>query len=130
MICNFYRLTVAILIGAALITPITSATAKVSPPSYNVVNAGTPLGGTVFIVGGIEFNGEVGGYVYLPGPGVFQAVLWRNGTTIDLGTFGGPNSVLFSAYGGWGETSELSPDGTDLCENGTFLVCAPLAVEH
>jgi probable HAF family extracellular repeat protein len=59
--------------------------------TYKVVQLGS-LGGTASSGNGISNPGLVAGSSNVPGDGASHAALWQNGTLIDLGTLGGPNS--------------------------------------
>ena len=98
------------------------------PPNYTVINLGT-LGGTFGAGEGINNLGWVGGVANLAGNTNQHAVLWLPGLKIDLGTFGGPNSVSYFAPNelgqatGEAETSVPDPLGEDFCGHGTHLKC-------
>jgi probable HAF family extracellular repeat protein len=75
--------------GAAL------AQAKVKPKErqYDVSNLDT-LGGTNSRGNSINNRSWVAGYSNLPGNQSRHATLWRDGSILDLGTLGGPNSSV------------------------------------
>ena len=50
------------------------------------------LGGTSSAGNSINNRGWVAGFSQLPGDAVMHATLWRNGSALDLGTLGGPDS--------------------------------------
>jgi probable HAF family extracellular repeat protein len=60
---------------------------------YTVVNLYT-LGGTISRGNSINDAGVVAGYSNLAGNTARHATLWSNGTLVDLGTLGGPNSSV------------------------------------
>jgi probable HAF family extracellular repeat protein len=98
---------------------------KVHPPSYAVINLGTPLGGQFSTATSVNVLGWVGGYGNLSTNTNQHALLWRNGNAKDLGTLGGPDSALYGTYSGFSETSKLDPLGQDFCAYGTHLICLP-----
>src|SRR5271157_3219144 len=64
------------------------------PTQHYVVTDLQPLGGNVSALdGGLNNRGWVNGAYYLSGDTTQHAFLWRDGTTLDLGTLGGPNSA-------------------------------------
>jgi len=101
---------------------------KNHPPQYTVVDLGTPLGGFFAIGMSINSLGWVGGYANLPSNTSQHAALWLYGSTIDLGTLGGPNSALYGTYSGFAETSGSDPLGQDFCEYGDYLICLPFVL--
>ena len=104
-----------------------AAGAATTPPSYDLINLGTPLGGPFAIVAGISYGGYLGGYGNLPDNSQ-HAILWYPNTTTDLGTLGGPNSALLENFSGFSETSTADPLNQDFCETGTYLICLPITV--
>jgi probable HAF family extracellular repeat protein len=98
--------------------------------SYDVINLGTPLGGSFAISAGIGTAGFLGGYANLPGDKSQHAILWLPGSTRDLGTFGGANSALLNQFAGFSETATTDSLGQDFCGTGTHLVCLPLAAQY
>jgi probable HAF family extracellular repeat protein len=66
--------------------------------SYESINLGTPLGGTFATGQGVSVGGFVAGYSTLPGDATQHVVLWLPNGTKDLGTFGGPSSVLSAFF--------------------------------
>ena len=60
---------------------------------YQVTNLSS-LGGTVSRGNSINNRGLVAGYSNLPGNQSRHATVWRNGSILDLGTLGGPNSSV------------------------------------
>ncbi len=98
--------------------------------SYDVVNLGTPLGGSFAISAGISPGGFLGGYANLTGDKTQHAILWLPGSTRDLGTFGGKNSTLLNQFSGFSETATTDPLGQDFCGTGTHLICLPLIAQY
>jgi probable HAF family extracellular repeat protein len=94
------------------------------------------LGGSYSNAFAINDKGEIAGWSTVAGDTTVHAVLWRKGNVIDLGTFGGPNSItgIFSGSSVTekgmipGRAETLTPDslGEDFCFFGTNLVCLPL----
>ncbi len=97
---------------------------------YDVINLGTPLGGSFAISAGISPLGFLGGYANLPGDASQHAVLWYPNRTKDLGTLGGTNSALLNQFSGFSETATLDPLGQNWCETGTGLICLPITVQN
>lgn len=98
------------------------------PPSYSIIDLGTPLGGSFAIGMSINAIGWVGGYGNLTGDTSQHALQWRYGSAIDLGTLGGPNSALYGTYSGFSETTNTDPLGQDFCEYGDYLICLPFVL--
>ena len=86
------RCAVAMSLLAALATPLRLA-AQDGTRSYTVTNLGT-LGGTASAGNAINGRGWVMGAANLAGDQISHAALWRDGSEIDLGTLGGPNSAI------------------------------------
>jgi probable HAF family extracellular repeat protein len=70
--------------------------AQSKPGNYSVVGLGM-LGGTVSGGSSINNRSRVTGFSNLPGDTRTHATLWRDGSTLDLGTLGGLNNDLNSA---------------------------------
>jgi probable HAF family extracellular repeat protein len=117
-----------LLILAALPGVGLSQQAATKPPSYDLINLGTPLGGSFALVGGISYGGFLGGYANTPDNVSQHAILWYPNTTKDLGTLGGPNSALLENFSGFSETATPDPLNEDYCETGTHLICLPITV--
>ena len=116
---------------AALATaPYSTVMALGQQPAYDVINLGTPLGGSFAIAAGISADGYLGGYANLTGDASQHAVLWYVNKTKDLGTLGGPNSDLLNQFAGFSETATKDPLGQDWCETGTGLTCLPITVKN
>lgn len=116
---------------AALVTaPYSTVGALGQQPAYDVINLGTPLGGSFAISGGISPLGFLGGYANVTGDASQHAVLWYINKTKDLGTLGGPNSALLNQFSGFSETATKDPLGQDWCETGTGLTCLPITVKN
>jgi probable HAF family extracellular repeat protein len=96
--------------------------------SYESINLGNPLGGTFATAQGLSLGGFVAGYSTLPGDATQHVVLWGPNGTKDLGTFGGPNSVVYSGVSGFSETSTKDPLTQDFCGTGTHLVCSAFTI--
>lgn len=82
------RVLLAVLIAGCCGTTVTQAQAI---RRYQVTNLPS-LGGTVSRGNSINHQGWAAGYSNLPGNHTRHATLWRNGSIVDLGTLGGPNS--------------------------------------
>jgi probable HAF family extracellular repeat protein len=117
-----------LLILAALPGVGLSQQAATKAPSYDLINLGTPLGGSFALVGGISYGGFLGGYANTPDNVSQHAILWYPNTTKDLGTLGGPNSALLENFSGFSETATPDPLNEDYCETGTHLICLPITV--
>src|SRR5438876_6389936 len=78
--------------GAALAQTQAQAKAK-AKSQYHVSNLDT-LGGTSSGGNSINDQSWVAGYSRLPDNQSRHAALWRNGSILDLGTLGGPNSSV------------------------------------
>jgi probable HAF family extracellular repeat protein len=113
----------------AMATLVTTATALGQQPAYDVINLGTPLGGSFALAAGISPDGFLGGYANVTGDASQHAVLWYPNKTKDLGTFGGSNSVLLNQFSGFSETASKDPLGQNWCDTGTGLVCLPITVQ-
>lgn len=89
---------------------------------YTVVDLGT-LGGASSGASTINNKGWVAGFSNLPNNQSQHAFLWRSGEITDLGTLGGPNSVVFAALAksnrgdiaGQAETSAPDPLHENFC---------------
>ena len=90
--------------------------------SYEVINLGTPLGGSLAAVQTISLQGFLAGYANLP-DNAQHAILFELSGTKDLGTLGGQNSAILGGLSGFSETATSDPLGQDFCETGTHLVC-------
>jgi probable HAF family extracellular repeat protein len=102
--------------------------AAIPSVSYDTINLGTPLGGTFATAQNLSFGVFVAGYSTLPGDATQHVVLWRPNGTKDLGTFGGPSSVLYAGISGFSETATKDPLAQDFCGTGTHLVCSAFTV--
>jgi probable HAF family extracellular repeat protein len=102
--------------------------AAIPTVSYQSFNLGTPLGGTFATAEGLSLGGFVAGYSTLAGDATEHVVLWGTNETKDLGTFGGPNSVLYAGVSGFSETATKDPMSQDFCGTGTHLVCSAFTV--
>jgi len=130
------RLSLSAWFLAALALPLnvaaqeTSALQPTLPQArYSVTDLGTLPGGNFSQPFFITKNGHVSGSSNLTG-GASHAVVWSRGQAADLGTFGGSNSIAFSANAagrnvGEAETSASDPNGEDFCGFGTHLTCLP-----
>jgi probable HAF family extracellular repeat protein len=96
--------------------------------SYEPLNLGTPLGGTFAIGQTLSLGGFVAGYSTLPGDATQHVVLWGTHGTKDLGTFGGPSSVLYGNLSGFSETATPDPLSQDFCGTGTRLTCLAFTI--
>jgi probable HAF family extracellular repeat protein len=115
--------SVSLIIALAVFVALVSAwqlaaqsVPKSQSPRYYVFNLGAPLGGNAEPVG-INNRGWISGGANLAGNNVVNAELW-NGTALDLGTLGGPNSnvswpnhTIKGEIVGISETAEPNPHG-------------------
>jgi probable HAF family extracellular repeat protein len=97
---SMIRLRMVALVGALVgslpfvTSAVGSAHAQQTPASrYQIRQLGS-LGGTNSAGNSINDLGWVAGFSNLPGDGTTHATLWRNGTPVNLGTLGGPNSAV------------------------------------
>src|SRR5438132_905538 len=91
---NLLVILAAVCCGATLATELAQGPAQTKAKlQYQVSNLAT-LGGTSS--GGNSINNQtwVAGYSRLAGNQSRHATLWRNGSLLDLGTLGGPNSSV------------------------------------
>src|ERR1700744_4214009 len=95
----------------AMLSPAGTALGQHAVPavSYDTINLGTPLGGGFATAQGLSLDLFVAGYSTLPGDATQHVVLWRPNGTKDLGTFGGPSSVLYAGVSGFSETATKDP---------------------
>jgi probable HAF family extracellular repeat protein len=109
----------ALALLAVLAGPAAQAQNSQSP-RYRVVDLG-PLGGTYSQAVLVNNKGVVSGFASLAN-GDWHATLWLHGQRRDLGTLGGPDSLV--SYGGpnaagqiagVAETSTPDPNGEDFC---------------
>jgi len=98
--------------------------------SYNVVNLGTPLGGTFANAQTLSLQGFIAGYANVTGDVAQHAVLWLQNGTKDLGTLGGSNSAVLGELSGYSETATPDPLAQDFCAIGTHLVCLAMTVAN
>jgi probable HAF family extracellular repeat protein len=96
--------------------------------SYEAINLGTPLGGTFAVGQTLSLDGFVAGYSTLPGDLTQHVVLWRTNGTKDLGTFGGPSSVLYGGLSGFSETATKDALAQNFCGTGTHLTCLAFTI--
>jgi probable HAF family extracellular repeat protein len=87
------------------------------PPLYHVTQLGS-FGGTISGGSSINNRGWIAGFSTLQGDETTHATLWRDGTPINLGTLGGPNSAVLwpvknngGTIAGVAETDEMDPLG-------------------
>jgi len=87
------RTCLTILIAACCAAALAPAQAQAKAKQYQVSNLDT-LGGTSSGGNSINNRSWVAGYSRLTGDQSRHATLWRNGSLLDLGTLGGPNSSV------------------------------------
>jgi probable HAF family extracellular repeat protein len=87
-----------------------------APRTQYQINQLGSLGGTASAGNSINDLGWVAGFSNLQGDGTTHATLWRNGTPVNLGTLGGPNSAVLwpvknnrGMIAGVAETPEIDP---------------------
>ncbi|MFP5287305.1 MAG: hypothetical protein ACLGI9_16315 [Thermoanaerobaculia bacterium] len=85
------KLIASVVLSSALLAG--SAHSAAPTGEYQVTNLPT-LGGTVSRGNSINNRGWVAGYSNLAGNPSRHATLWLDGTAVDLGTLGGPNSSV------------------------------------
>jgi probable HAF family extracellular repeat protein len=113
----------------AMLSPLSgTALGQQAPVNYYSINLGTPLGGTFAIGQTLSLGVFVAGYSTLPGDATQHVVIWRPDGTKDLGTFGGPSSVLYGNLSGFAETATADPLAQDFCGTGNHLTCLPLTI--
>lgn len=95
--------------------PDTQRTAAVWQVGGGVTELGT-LGGAQSLGSGINDRGQVAG-VSQTASGEWHAFLWRDGEMVDLGTLGGPLSLVGNGMGPLGAALG-SPDGAALNDRG------------
>jgi probable HAF family extracellular repeat protein len=82
---------------AALVSPVRLAAQEQqkhdAQAQYSVTRLGA-LGGTVSGASSINNRGWIAGFSNLSGDATQHATLWLNGSAVDLGTLGGPNSSV------------------------------------
>jgi probable HAF family extracellular repeat protein len=123
-------LATAVGLGVAAISPAQAQQGR--PTMYRVTQLGS-LGGTASAGASINNVGWVAGNSNMPGDQVTHATLWRNGTTADLGTLGGPNSaVLWPVKNSNGIIAGVSetPEINKLGENWSCAFFFPAFTHH
>src|SRR5438034_10282485 len=91
---NLLVILAAVCCGATLAPVLAQGPAQTKAKlQYQVSNLAT-LGGTSSGGNSINNKSWVAGYSRLPGNQSRHAALWRNGSLLDLGTLGGPNSSV------------------------------------
>lgn len=112
----------AVLISAFALTGPAASAAITGPQGgsgYVITDLGS-LGGTASAGSSINDRGLIAGLSNLPGDQTTRATVWRDGTAIDLGTLGGPNSAVLwpvkndtGLVAGVSETAQINPLGED-----------------
>jgi probable HAF family extracellular repeat protein len=94
------------------------------PPNYYVINLGNPGGGTASVSNAISNLGWPMGGSNLPGDAYQHATAWIPGAPVDLGTLGGPNSVVpFTNRNNTGEIVGIA-ETAKMQPNGEYWSCA------
>jgi len=108
---------VPVLLLAAGVTPQARADQDHRQTVYDVTNLAS-LGGTASGGSSINNRGWIAGFSNLSGDQTRHATLWRDRSTVDLGTLGGPNSSVVwpvknnrGVIAGIAETAETDPLG-------------------
>jgi probable HAF family extracellular repeat protein len=124
-----FAIALAVVVALATVGGL-AAQNKTSLQQYSVHLLGT-LGGCCSVAFGINNFGLAAGNANLPGDTSFHATAWFLGSTIDIGTLGGPNSFVALTPNDLGQIASSSdtttpdPLGTDFCGFGTQLICHP-----
>lgn len=117
-------LSVALAIACGGLLPAQAQTFSPTPPRYLVVDLGT-LGGSFSLAYSINDKGQISGTSTLAGDTAQHAFLFKEGTMVDVGTLGGPNSESFSNANdrtqdsGTAETGITDPNNENFCSFGT-----------
>lgn len=88
---------------------------------YNLIDLGT-FGGLFSAANGITRTGVVSGWSNFAGDTITHATIWQNGTAVDLGTLGGPNSAVGwpnhnnAIFVGDAEVAALDPNNEKFCD--------------
>ena len=127
----------AAILFALLVIPTHLAAQNTSTPPkhslYSITDLGT-LGGTFSEADGVNNKGWLVGNSALPGDNVIHGYVRFKQTLIDVGTLGGPNSVVPEAEPqpnnrgqvvAVSETATPDPNGEDFCLLGAKLICLP-----
>jgi len=108
---------VPVLLLAAGVTPQARADQAHRQTVYDVTNLAS-LGGTASGGSSVNNRGWIAGFSNLSGDQTRHATLWRDRSTVDLGTLGGPNSSVVwpvknnrGVIAGIAETAEIDPLG-------------------
>lgn len=117
----------AMTLFAALAVPARLSAQQIR---YTVTDLGT-LGGTFSEAVGVSNRGSISGFSTLPGDSVVHGFLWQKGEMTDLGTLGGPNSLVTEEWppnesgevAGLSDTPILDPLGENFCS--IFLLSGP-----
>jgi probable HAF family extracellular repeat protein len=143
MIAKSSTVLAAIAVLGALTIPTIlvaqqSSEHSAATPRYSLQVLGT-LGGSFSEGHGLNNSSSVPGQAFVSGDTALHAFLWRKGTITDLGTLGGPDSLVSianhsinqkDAVVGVSELSTPDPNGEDFCGLGTFLICLPFVWEN
>jgi probable HAF family extracellular repeat protein len=107
--------TIAVVCTLSILIPISAAQEGRQTQRYYVFNLGDPGGGNLAAAASINNIGWIAGDALQAESGDVHAELWV-GTSLDLGTFGGPNSVVAwpnknnrGQIAGIAETADMNP---------------------
>lgn len=132
-------LIAAVVLLAALMSPLGARSQEKEEqkapnlPRYSITDLGTL--GTFNIATGLNNEGAVVGFSDIPGD--HHAFVWRAGVKTNLGTLGGPQSVVgfnnpindSGAVTGASTISTTDPNGEDFCVIGSTVICLPFVWE-